>query len=55
MGISNTTMKKIIELEPDSYREFWDFNKIEKNIKELFPDLSDENIEKASSMILGKK
>lgn len=48
-------MKKIIELEPNSYREFWDFNKIEKDIRELFPDLSDKDIEKASNMILGKR
>jgi len=47
-------MKKLIKVE-NSYRESWDFNEIEKDIKELFPDLTDEDIEKASSMIHGKK
>lgn len=51
----DSKMKKLIEVGPNSYREYWDFNKVEKNIKELFPDLSDEDIEKASKMILGKR
>jgi len=48
-------MRKLIKVGQDSYREFWDFSNIERNIKELFPELTDENIENASKMILGKK
>lgn len=48
-------MKKSIEVGPNLYKEYWDFTDIEQDIKELFPDLSDENIEKANNMILGKK
>ena len=48
-------MRELIEVEQNLYREYWDFKDIEQDIRELFPDLSEETIEKSSNMILGKK
>jgi len=49
-------MKKSVEMSPGMWKEHWDFNSIEQNIRILFPDLSEEKIKTAiQKMIPNKK
>ena len=47
----NRKMKTPLELNPGEWREYWDFNDIEQNIKAIFPELSEEAINTAIEMI----
>jgi len=51
----NYGMRQPIELEQNVWKEYWDFKDLEQDIKDLFPNLSDESIEEAKGMVLGKK
>lgn len=46
----NNSMRKIDSIE-GGWRTTWDFSSIEKEIKDLFPDLKDEDIEEAIKKI----
>ena len=47
----NSNMKKPLEVGQNIWREYWDFEDIEQDIKKLFPNLSDEAIQTAINMI----
>ena len=47
----NYKMKKPLELNPGEWKEIWDFNDIEQDIKTIFPNLSEEAINTAIEMI----
>jgi len=48
--INKETMREMKYLGRDR-KPFWNFEEIEQNIKEIFPDLKDEDIEEATRMI----
>ncbi len=52
--INISTMRKGLEKIGGEERFRWDFGEIQKDIKTLFPDLKDENIEEARKNIIGK-